>query len=341
LNDVVRHDAVKLRSLGLIVTLALLLATAPLGAEAQQAGKLFRIGFVAGPDAADTQYGRAFREGLRELGWVEGHTVAIDWRPAGGASERADAVATELVRAGVDVIVTPNTPTTLAAKRATQTIPIVFASMVFPVERGAVASLARPGGNVTGVAARPESPSKGFQLLKEAAPRVSRVAVLTDPRSDVPSVEGREARRQAMAADARKLGLDARWIEVRDPNEIDTALAQVASSGVNGLIVGDATPLFTRLERICGFARDHGLPAFAMRREFAEAGCLVAYGANLAENWRRAATYVDRILRGAKPADLPVEQATKLDLVINLETAKALGLTIPRSLLLQADQVIQ
>ena len=167
MNDVVRHDAVKLRSLGLIVTLALLLATAPLAAEAQPARKIYRIGFIASPAAADTQHGRAFREGLRELGWVEGHTVAIDWRPPGVASERADAVAAELVRAGVDVIVTFTTAATLAAKRATQTIPIVIAGMAFPVERGAVASLARPGGNVTGVASHPEEPSKRFQLLKD------------------------------------------------------------------------------------------------------------------------------------------------------------------------------
>ena len=159
-----------------------------LAAEAQQPGKVYRIGFLGtSPVPADTREARAFREGLQELGWVDGHTVVIDWRSAGGASERFDALATELVRAGVDVIVTGGTSGTMAAKRATQTIPIVFAAMAFPVERGAVASLARPGGNVTGVAFAPEEPSKKYQLLKEAAPRVSRVAALVDPLSDLPA----------------------------------------------------------------------------------------------------------------------------------------------------------
>jgi len=328
-------------ALAIALALSVLLATAPRAAEAQQAGKIYRIGFLgASPADADNQYGRAFREGLRELGWVEGHTVAIDWRSPGGDNERLDALATELVRAGVDVIVTPSTPSTMAAKRATQTIPVVFANLVSPVERGVVASLARPGGNVTGVAGPPEVPSKRLQFLKEAAPRVSRVAFLQDPLTDVPA-EGREARRQAMAADARKLGLDVRWIDVRNPPEIDAALTGLASSGVNGLVVSDATQLFERREHICAFARDHRLPAVSRNRSFAEAGCLVTYGPNHAANWRRAATYVDRILRGAKPAELPVEQSTNFELVINLETAKALGLTIPRSLLLQANQVIQ
>lgn len=310
-------------------------------AEAQQPGKVYRIGFLSfAQSPADTKYGRAFREGLRELGWVESHTVAIDWRSAVGASERADAVAIELVRAGVDVIVTGGSSGAMAAKRATQTIPIVFAAMARPVERGAVASLGRPGGNVTGVAFAPEETSKQFQLLKEAAPRVSRVAALADPLSDLPA-EGREARRQALAADVRKLGLDVRWIDVRNATEIDAALTRIASSDVNGLIVSDSSPLFTRRERICAFARDHRLPAFSRPREFAEAGCLMSYGPNLAANYRRAATYVDRILRGARPADLPVEQPTLLELVVNLGTAKTLGLTLPPSLLGRADEIIK
>jgi putative tryptophan/tyrosine transport system substrate-binding protein len=312
----------------------------PLAAEAQQTGKIYRIGVVARPGAADTPHGRAFREGLRELGWVEGQTVTIDWRWTGGEIDRLDAVATKLVRAGVDVIVTGSTPATLAAKRATQIIPIVIAGMAFPVERGAVASLARPGGNVTGVSGALEAASKRFHLLKEAAPRVSRVAYLQDPLSDVPA-EGREARRQATAADARKLGLDVRWIDVRNPAEIDAALTRLASSGVHGLYVSDTSSLFAQRERICAFARDHRLPAIGRALEFAEAGCLVSYGPNLAAMWGREATYVDRILRGARPADLPVEQPTKFELVINLKTAKALGLTIPPSLLQRADQVIE
>ena len=271
---------------------------------------------------------------------MEGQTVNVVWRWTGSEIGQLDAVATELVRAGVDVIVTPSTPATLAAKRATQTIPIVIAGMAYPVERGAVASLARPGGNVTGVAGAVEAPSRRFQLLKEAAPRAARVAYLQDPLSDVPA-EGREARRQAMAADARKLGLDVRWIDVRNLTEIEEALTRLASSGVTGLIVSDTSSLSAQRERICSFASAHRLPTIGRVREFAEAGCLVSYGPNQAAMWGRAANYVDRILRGARPADLPVEQPTKLELVINRKTAKALGLTIPPSLLQQADQVIE
>jgi ABC-type uncharacterized transport system substrate-binding protein len=204
-----------------------------------------------------------------------------------------------------------------------------------------VASLARPGGNVTGVAGNPQAPSKGFQLLKEAAPRVSRVAILMSPLFGVSTAEGREAGRHAMAADARKLGLDARWIEARNPTEIDAALTRIASSGVNGLIIAGAPPFFDRAERICGFARDQRLPTFGGQREFPEAGCLMSYSPNIPAIWRRGATYVDRVLRGARPADLPVEEPTKFELVINMKTAKALGLTIPPSLLGRADEVIQ
>jgi putative ABC transport system substrate-binding protein len=230
------------------------------------------------------------------------------------------------------MIVTAGSSGTMAAKRATQTIPIVFTAMAFPVERGAVASLARPGGNVTGVAFTSEEPSKRYEVLKEAVPRVSRLAVLADPLSELPA-EGREVRRQALAADVRKLGLDVRWIDARNATEIDAALTRIASSDVNGLIISDSAPMMVRRERICAFARDHRLPAIGRPRELAEAGCLISYGPNLVANWRRAATYVDRILRGARPAELPVEQPSLLELVVNLGTAKALGLTIPPSLL--------
>jgi putative ABC transport system substrate-binding protein len=274
---------------------------------------------------------------------VEGQTVTFDWRWMGGEIDQLDAAAAELVRAGVHVLVAPSTPAVLAAKRATQTIPIVMTGMNYPVERGAVASLARPGGNATGVsstqtAATEAAGTKQRQFLKEAAPRVSRVAFLHDPLSDVPA-EGREARRQAAAADARKLGLDVRWIDVRNPTEIDAALSRLVSSGVNGLYVSDTNPLFAQRERICAFARAHRLPAVGRGPEFAEVGCLVSYGPSLVAMWGRSATYVDRILRGARPADLPVEQPTKFALVINLKTAKALGLTIPASLLQRADEV--
>jgi putative ABC transport system substrate-binding protein len=321
------------------------LLAAPFAAKAQQAGKISRIGVLARPGAADTPHGRAFREGLRELGWVEGQTVTIDWRWKGGEIDQLDAAATQLVRAGVDVLVTPSTPAVLAAKRATQTIPIVMTGMNHPVEKGAVASLARPGGNVTGVSSTQAATieaagTKQLQILKEAAPRVSRVAFLMDPVSDV-HADGREVRRQAAAADARKLGLDVRWIDVRTSTEIDAALTRLASSGVNGIYITDTAPLFAQRERICAFARAHRLPAVGRGPEFAEVGCLVSYGPSLVAMWGRAATYVDRILRGARPADLPVEQPTKFELVINLKTAKALGLTISPSLLQRADKVIE
>jgi putative ABC transport system substrate-binding protein len=312
----------------------------PLSAKAQQAGKIYKIGFVARPEAADTQPGRSFRDGLRALGWVEGQTVTIDWRWTGSETHQLDAVVTAFVRAGVDVMVTGSTPATLAAKRATQTIPIVIAGMAFPVERGAVASLARPGGNVTGVAGALENFSKQLQLLKEAAPGVSRVAYLQDPLSDLPA-ENRTSRRQAAGAAARTLGLDVRWIDLRNPTEIDAALTELASSRVNGFFVSDTASLFARRDDICAFAGARRLPAIGRARQFAEAGCLMSYGPDLAAMWGRAATYVDRILRGARPADLPVEQPTKLELVINRKTAKALGLTISPSLLQQADQVIE
>jgi putative ABC transport system substrate-binding protein len=215
--------------------------------------------------------------------------------------------------------------------------------MNHPVERGAVASLARPGGNVTGVSSTQATEAAGakqLQVLKEAAPRVSRVAFLQDPASDLPA-EGREARRQAVAADARKLGLDVRWIDVRNAIEIDAALGRLVSSGVNALYVSDTNPLFAQRERICAFARAHRLSAVGRGPEFAEVGCLVSYGPSLVAMWARSAIYVDRILRGGRPADLPVEQPTKFELVINLKTAKALGLTSPQSLLQRADQVIE
>ena len=326
------------------VILAIGLLAAPFAAEAQQPGKVYRIGllYIGVPNPAqaqpDTPGGRAFREGLREFGWMEGHTVTIDWRSAGGAHERLDALATELVRAGVDVIVTFGTPPTLAAKRATQTIPIVFLSVTRPVERGVVASLARPGGNVTGMAHNPQAPSKASQLLKEAAPRVSVVAVLTDPLVDLPA-EGREARREATRADARKLELDVQWVEA-------SHLAPIRRRADPDRVEPCERPhcrrhTFQERNQICAFARDHRLPTFGGVREFAVAGCLMSYAPNIVANWRRGAPYVDRILRGARPADLPVEQPTVLELVVNLGTAKTLGITIPPSLLARADEIIK
>ena len=323
-----------------IVSVAGGLLVAPLAAEAQALQRIYRVGFVARPEAADAPPGRSFRDGLRELGWVEGQTVTIDWRWTGNEPHQLDAVVAAFVRTGVDVIVTGSTPATLAAKRATQTVPIVIAGMAYPVERGVVASLARPGGNVTGVAGALENFSKQLQLLKETAPGVSRVAYLQDPLSDLPA-ENRTVRRQAAAAAARKLGLDVRWIDLRSPTEIDAALSRLASSGANGFFVSDTASLFARRDDICAFAAARRLPAIGRARQVAEAGCLMSYGPDLAGMWGRAAAYVDRILRGANPADLPVEQPTKLELVINRKTAKALGLTIPPSLLQRADQVIE
>jgi putative tryptophan/tyrosine transport system substrate-binding protein len=317
------------------------LLTPPLAAEGQQAAKVARIGSLSLNMVPNRHLQEAFRQGLRDLGYVEGRNVVIETRDAEGKPERLPALAAELIALKVDVIVTGGgTPPALAAKQATKTIPIVFASAPDPVTDGLVTSLARPGGNVTGSSnLNPELVGKCLEQLTQAVPGVSRVAVLWQPGF----MDERTDRDMLKAADiaARALGVRLEIVEARGPTDIDRAFSKVTRARAGALTVLPSAMLFTERRRLVDLAAKNRLPAVYVQREFVEAGGLMAYGPNLADLFRRAATYVDKILKGAKPGDLPVEQPTKFDLVINLKTAKALGLTIPPSLLGRADEVIQ
>jgi putative ABC transport system substrate-binding protein len=323
-----------IRAVFAVVALGLL--AAPLAAPAQQPpGKSARIGFLF---LVPTPFlDEAFRQGLHELGYVEGQNIAIEYRSAEGKYEGLPGLAAELVRLKVNVIVAASPPATEAAKQATSTIPIVFTVSGDPVAEGFVASLARPGGNLTGLATiSPELVGKQLEMLKTVAPKVSRVAVLQNP--DQPS----HARAVRQAADAaRALAVQLQVLKARNPSEIDAAFAAMSSQRAGGVLVLRDAVFRAQGAQIVALAAKSRLPAMYGLREQAEAGGLMAYGASVPQLFRRAATYVDKILKGAKPADLPVEQPTKFELVINLKTAKALGLTIPPSLLGQADLVIQ
>jgi putative ABC transport system substrate-binding protein len=318
---------------------AVLLA-APLAASAQQTRKVYRIGYLGNSPPNTPEISRlheAFRQGLRERGWVEGRNAVIEWRFAEGRMERFPDLAADLVRLKVDLIVTLGGPAARAAKQATTTIPIVAVAVSDPVGQGFVASLARPGGNVTGLATLfPELAVKRLGLLKEALPRVSRVAVLWNAANpgNVIILRGVQA-----AAQTLRVTLQPR--EVRGPDDFEAAFAKMRRERPDALMILDDPLLFQYRASIVDFAAKRRLPAMHPSRESVEAGGLIAYSVNLAELYRRAAEYVDKILKGAKPADLPVEQPTKFELVINLKTAKALGLTIPQSLLGRADEVIQ
>jgi putative ABC transport system substrate-binding protein len=308
---------------------AVLLA-APLAADAQPAMKVPRIGLLWGSSpSAGGSYLDAFRQGLRELGYVEGQNIVIENRWAEGRQERFTDLAAELVRLKVDVIVAAISAAALAAKNATTTIPVVMLVVGDPVRFGFVASLARPGGNITGLTSvGDELFPKQLELLKEAVPRVSRVAVLWNPAnpSHGPSLKSIEVA-------ARSLGMQPQLQKARGPDEFDSAFAAMTRARAGALLVLADTMFNLHRTRIADLAVKARLPAMYGLREHVEAGGLVAYAANYADLCRRGATYVDKILKGAKPADLPVEQPTKFELVINLKTAKALGLTIPPSVL--------
>ena len=317
------------------------LVAAPLAAEAQQAVKIARIGFLTPNMAASPPHVReAFLQGLRDLGYVEGRNVVLEYRDAEGKSERFPALAAELVALKVDVIVAPGTPAALAAKQATRTLPIVFPIAGDPVTSGLVTSLARPGGNVTGLSILdPDLVGKCLEQLKQAVPGVSGVAVLWQPgglgeRTDKDMLKGAE-----VAASA--LGVRLQFVEARGPADFDRAFSEMTRARAGALTVLPSTMFLHERRRLVDLAARNRLPAVYPWREAVDAGGLMAYGANIADLFRRAATYVDKILKGAKPADLPVEQPTKFELVINLKTAKALGLTIPQSVLGRADQVIE
>jgi putative tryptophan/tyrosine transport system substrate-binding protein len=308
----------------------------PLAARAQQRAKLPTIGFLgSGTAAAQSQWTAAFVQRLRELGWSEGRNVAIEYRWGEGRSERFAEIAAEFVLLKVDVILTHNTPPVLAAKQATSVIPIVFATAGDPVGSGIVASLAQPGGNVTGLSSQqPDTASKRLELLRELVPGLHLLAILTDVGNPFAAADIGEVR-----GTARTLGLEVSTYEIRQAGDIDRTF-EALKGREQALYVLTVPLLFANRVRINTLALGARLPTMHGVREYVEAGGLMSYGPNWPHMWSRAADYVDKILRGAKPADIPVEQPTKFDLVVNLTTAKALGLTIPESFLLRADEVI-
>ena len=307
-------------------------------AEAQQPKKVPRIGFLATvPPSAIAARTEAFRQGLRELGYVEGKNIVIEWRYAEGKADRLPGLAAELVRLKVEVIVTAGPPATRPAKEATSTIPIVMAQDSDPVGNGFVASLARPGGNITGLATlAPEISGKQLELLKEIVPRLSRAAVLgtsTQPGN------AQSLRETELAA--RAFGVKLQYLDVLSSKDIETAFRAASKGRADVVLVLGGAVLNSHRTQIADLAAKNRLPAVHGQPEFMDAGGLMFYGASITEMFRRAATYVDKILKGAKPADLPVEQPTKFDLVINLKTAKQIGLTIPPNVLARADKVIK
>ena len=322
----------------LTAVLALGLLAAPLTAEAQRPGKVPVIGVMEGPaPGLNGPVREAFRQGLEQHGWVEGRNIAIEYRSANGRTERFPELAAELVRLNVSVIVVAGEPMIIAARQATASIPIVMAAVGDPVGRGFVASLARPGGNITGVSNMAvEMTGKWVELLKEAVPKAIKVAALRNPANPTHDVFWRQTQEAA-----RALGVQAQSAEAKTVEEIDLAFAAMAKERAGALIVFP-DPLFNGSRvKVAALAERYRLPSLTMFRESADAGALMSYGPSILDNYRRAAGFVDRILKGAKPADMPVEQARQFELVINLKTAKALGLTIPPPLLARADQVIE
>jgi len=316
------------------------LLAAPMVARAQPQVNAYRIGILAGssptsPEAAHVW--RGFFQGLRELGYVEGRNIVIEGRYYGDSIERLPNFAEELVRLKVDVIVVGAPPAPEAARRATSTIPIVLTNHNDPVGSGLVASLARPGGNITGVSlATPVLRGKQIQLLKDVVPALSSVAILANPAIPAHRVDVVE-----LQVAARSTGVSLQTAEVQAPNDIAAAISSARDKGAGALLVLGGSMFFAYRAQIVEHAANSRLPAMYGVKEYAEAGGLMTYAPNLRDGFHRAARYVDRILKGARPSDLPIEQPTKFELVINVKTAKALGLAIPQSLLLRADEVIQ
>ena len=310
----------------------------PLVAEAQQAARITRIGFLTASRLSSiTLRTEAFRQGLRNLGYVEGQNIVIEWRSADETFSRLPALAAELVDLKVAVIVAGDNASTAAAKEVSKTVPIVMATSGDPVGIGLVASLARPGGNVTGLTSLSiELFGKQVELLKELVPTLSRMAVLSVSANPANILELRE-----IETAARRLGLQLQPVEIRETKQLDDAFSAMIKERAGALLVLPDPVLLTQRPQIADLAMRNRLPTIFARRENVEAGGLLSYGSSLSDQFRYAATFVDKILKGAKPADLPVEQATKFDLIINLKTAKALGLKIPQPLLLRADEVIQ
>jgi putative ABC transport system substrate-binding protein len=324
-----------MRLIGLAVTLVLSLILAPLAASAQ----VYRIGFLTNSACPiPPHFMDPFRQGLREFGYVEGQNIIIECRGGTGTADRLTGSAAELVRLQVDVLVAQNTASALVAKQATKTIPIVMVNVGDPVGSGLVTSLARPGGNVTGLSVlAPDIVAKGIEILKEAAPSVSRMAVWLDPTNP-----GQTLADTQMDATAKIVGVTLRRVDVRTAANLDAAFAATLRRREEALFVYPLPMALLDVQRIVQFAIKNRLPTIAASiPQYVREGMLMSYGANLAESYRLAGAYIDKIFKGAKPADLPVEQPTKFELVINLKTAKALGLTIPQSILVRADEIIQ
>jgi len=308
-------------------------------ANAQQAGKVYRIGYLSAPSRASVEQAlQAFLRKLRELGLVEGQNLIIEYRWADGKAERLPDLAAELIQLKVDLIVAPAGSAALVAKKATSSIPIVMLFPVDPVGLGLVASLGRPGGNVTGTTLSPGSEifGKQLQILKEAIPRASRFAIAANP-----AEPGFTFQMNEVEAAARSLGIRLQHVEVRGPEDLDSAFAAMARERAEALLVQGSSTFLVHRTRLAELAVKGRLPTMSNFREMVEAGSLMAYGVNMADFIGRSAVFVDKILKGAKPADLAVEQPTKFELAINLKTAKALGLTIPPPVLARADEVIQ
>lgn len=322
---------------GFFVAVAGGLLAAPLASEAQPAGRVWRVGYLD-QGSHSTAYVNGLREGLRELGWIEGRNLAIEARFAEGNTEQLPALAAELVRSKMDVIVTSTTPAALAAKQATTTIPIIIGFTADPVRSGIVGSLAHPGGNITGwTHSGLELRAKYLELLKEAVPDATRIGVLWNPANQIhgPSLK-------VIEGAARRLHVELQLSGVQDPRQLESAVTALAGKHVQALVVFPDGMFQSQTPLLIALAARHHLPALYGLKEYAERGGLMSYGANIAEMHRTlSASLVDKVLKGANPASLPVAQPTKFDLVINLRTARALGLAIPPSVLQRADELIE
>ncbi len=327
----------RLRTIGLISTLALGLLAGPLPAVAQQAGKVYRIAILAPGRPGPQETIDGLRQGLRDLGYIEGQNIIIEYRFAERRYDRFPQLAAELVSLNPDVIIASTTPGVRAAKKATTSIPIVVGSAGDLAKRGIVTSLARPGGNITGMTFHPKRArmSKQLEVLKEAVPKISYVALLVNPANPGTAYQG------DLGDVSRTLGIRLQRVEARGVDEFEAAFSVLAKSGADSLLMVNDALFNLNVKRIAKLALKGRIPSISHRKHFAQAGGLMAYGTSLGDMWRRAATHVDKRLKGTKPGDIPVERPTKFELVINLKTAKQIGVTIPREVLYRADKVIK
>jgi len=325
------------------IGITLLLLVAPAAAKAEQPSKIYRLGFLTGAGQGVSVVNQAFREQLRTLGYVEGRNLVFEYRSAEGHPERFPSLAEELVRTEPDVIVAPSRPAATAVQRLSRTIPIVFALAADPVGSGLAASLARPAGNATGLSImNTELAGKRVELLKDVLPTLTQVAVLWAAPEGSPGTETLQTIFRETETSARALGVTLDVVKISEASELENAFATIGKRRHQALVVLPGTSVYgANISLIAELSLQRRLAAVGDNRGFADAGGLIAYGANWADQLRRAATYVDKIFKGMKPADLPIEQPTRLELVVNLKTAQALGLTVPASILARADEVIE